>query len=79
MVFGTAVTGLGRAYLTDFRGIASKLKEAVRPSMPLWRPFSVRRPLLNAVVWAGPAARLYMVVGPVVFVAGFVMTVVALG
>jgi len=78
MVIGAVATTWSRAYLTDFRGIASTIDAPVRPTRYLYRPWRRPRPILDTLIWARPSARLYAVVGPIMFVAGLVMLIVAL-
>jgi len=78
MVLGAATTTWARAHLSDFRGVASKIDAWVRPTRHLYRPLSRPRPILNMLIWAGPAARLYNVVGPILFVGGPAVLIVAL-
>ena len=78
MVLGAATTTWARAYLSDFRGIASKIDAWVRPTRHLDRPLSRPRPILDMLIWARPAARLYRVLGPITFVGGLVILIVAI-
>ena len=72
-VSGTA-TALAAAVLTDFRGVYSALRKTVEPTVHL-APRNRWRPWLGTVVWLRPNAWIMVVVAPMVFIAGLVITI----